>query len=79
MAAATLPSDNSCAMSRVRTLESDLNFESLQREIQEAEDYLVRNSKDFSVKGEHPLILLPVNIFICYCLTLQITAKTKHQ
>ena len=44
-------------MSRPAFLENDINFESLQREILEAEEYLVRNSSEFSTgaKGAYGL------------------------
>jgi hypothetical protein len=40
------------SMSRPTASESDINFESLQREILEAEEYLVRNSIDYSAKDD---------------------------
>lgn len=41
---------------------SEINFESLQRELLETEDYLVRNSRDCFMKGE-----LAISLINCTC------------
>lgn len=53
----SIPTSFASTAAMAKTIESDINFESLQREILEAEEYLVRNSRDFSAKGSFLSVL----------------------